>query len=411
MQPVRVGAIPVRPAVIVGLIWLLGLSLVLGNNPVSDEVQHLGQAVGFADGDFELDDTITMLPGYHVVIAVPLAATGSESADVARVAGVVIGLAGIAGVHLATRRRGRRSWAEIASNERALQWALLPVAAPYAFLVYTDQLAALTVLAIWILLRHDRTEWAGIAALVAVCVRQTNIVWAAILCLVDLAVRTGSLREAVAAAVRPATLRRYWTFAIPIGIVVAILATQGTVAIGDTDIHRVGFYPENALFMVMVCGGLFWPLLLNSAAPPAERGRLWVASAVVAGAVYLLAWDPDHVFNQFGGTKFVRNWLLINSTDRAPVRVLLLVALMFGMFVLARIELAESIPYWFFALSALALIPQQLVEQRYYMVPILFLLIFRKPSTVRAERLLLAWWAVVTVAIMVAMFGLERIVI
>ena len=69
------------PALLVGAVWLLCIVLALGNTPVSDEIAHLGQALSFADGDFDLDETITILPGYHAVIAVPLAILDSTSAD------------------------------------------------------------------------------------------------------------------------------------------------------------------------------------------------------------------------------------------------------------------------------------------------------------------------------------------
>ena len=94
---------PSQPAVAALVVWVLALVMVLGNVPVSDEVQHLAQAVGFSDGDFDLDDTITILPGYHAVIAAPLALLGSASADVARVTTMLVAALGVWVMHRATR--------------------------------------------------------------------------------------------------------------------------------------------------------------------------------------------------------------------------------------------------------------------------------------------------------------------
>lgn len=388
-------------------VWLLCIVLVLGNEPVSDEIAHLGQAIGFADGDFELDETITILPGYHAVIAVPLALFGSESADIARFTTMAIALVGLWLMHEATRE-GTESFVE---NGKALQWALIPVAAPYAFLIFTDQLAAVTTLGVWLLLRRDRITEAGLAATLAVLVRQTNLGWVAVMCAVDLVVRSGSLGAAWATLRNPRHLVRYWSFLIPIGIVLAILVDTGTVAIGDTDIHRVGVYVENPLFMVMVCGGLFWPLLLDRVPPAGRALRVWGGAAIAAVVVYLALWDPDHVFNAFGGTRFARNWLLTNSIERVPVQVVLLVALVFGFFVLSHLRLPAHVAVVFYPLAVLPVVLQELVEQRYYIVPLMLLQILRRPGSARAERLLLAWWAAVMVAIAVAMFGVDKLVI
>lgn len=343
----------------------------------SDEIHHMRQIDRFCGGDLSVDPKLTTIPGYHAVSAFVGRLLHDCSLPPMRAVNVVFGMMSVAVFFAAASASGVAH-----PVMRTLQYYFLPILLPYHFLVYTDTVALLALLASAALLFRGRHTAAGVVGALSVLLRQTNVVWLLLLCALTL-LEDGDWRK----------LRAF----VP-GLVVFLLfvAINGGVAMGDQRAHHAGLHLGNVFFLLFVFCLLFLPR--NLAVLWAHRDRLldgWLGAALaVVCVVFLLSFGVDHAYNRIPG--FLRNDLLLLLDERPLLKVAFFVPVAGALATLAVDRLRRGSFHALYAVALVSLLPVKLIDHRYDVTPLAFFLLFRRDDSPFVESLGLALSVVVS---------------
>jgi alpha-1,2-glucosyltransferase len=112
---------------------------------------------------------------------------------------------------------------------------------------------------------------------------------------------------------------------------------------------------------------------------------IWIFIGACGLPLFVLTFWADHGYNNFGG--FIHNevvfWLRASLTNK----VLAYLAIVWCFYSLLVTELANRRFYWLYPLSILAVLPHSLIEQRYFMIPIVLFLALRKRTSDKLDHL------------------------
>ena len=377
------------------VIWGIALLYAAGGESRGDEYVHFDQVRRFLTGEGGiLRDTLTTIPVYHWLVMFAMKLTGAESLGAARAISGLSALLAIAGfVRLRRAVLGR--------DDRlgGTQFALLPLMAPFAFLVYTDipSLAAM----LWATDASVRGRHTRAAALlvVAIGMRQNNVYWLSLL--VALAT-TPALRERGWASLRE-TLPPLWPYAVPVALFAGYWAWNGSISYANAQSRA---HPDTSLhvgnlYFMLYCAAILLPLqvldgLRRFVVDAVARPWLIVVPAALFG-VFHFAFVVDHPYNLIENAASWRNRVLELTLHSAAFK-----AAFGGIATLAGIglawqPLANVSARWLYPLAALFVSLSWLVEQRYYLIPLALFLAFREPLSRRAELATLALWCILAV--------------
>ena len=104
---------------------------------------------------------------------------------------------------------------------------------------------------------------------------------------------------------------------------------------------------------------------------------------------YLFTFQNTHPWNQ--AQYFIRNKLLVYFTVSIWRKAVFFLPIVYSLLSLSVIKLQKKEFYLLYPFTFIYLLPLWLVEQRYYMVPFVFFLIFRNKLPAGQERLLFAY--------------------
>ncbi len=375
--------------VVLGLLYVVALSLALKGGLRGDELYHYAQIQLFRHGDFRLLDTyLTTLPGYHAAVAGLLALGGLDSLASARIVNAAFGLLALAAFH-AVRRR---AWPGTETLATA-QLMALPILAPYFFLVYTDVLALALVLGATAASLSRRHLLAAVALLGALAVRQNNVAWAGLLAVLAIwpIWREGRL------AAWHAMLRVALPYGVPVLAFVIFLVANGSVSMshGQAALHPASLHLGNPLFALFLAG-LLLPLQVIDGLPAAWawlRARpwrlLWPAGLL---AVYWFGFHADNPYNTALPDFLPRNAFLLALEHDLLLRAATGVVIVLAACGLATTRLRPDGAWWLYPFAAFFLAASWLVEQRYAMVPLVLWLALREPRGRGVELATLVWW-------------------
>jgi alpha-1,2-glucosyltransferase len=359
----------------------VGFAFFYDNGQAVDENNHYDQIVRLASGNWSMNPTLTMLPGFHALVAALVSVTGGVSEFSVRVTVFALSLATV-GVFYALATRIEPSCAGM----RTLQFTLLPILFPQFFLIYTDVTSVLFVLSM-MLAAEDRRYWlAGGLGLVACLVRQDNVIWLAFVVLWSYQRDQGWTWTPIAQ-----TLTRYSTF-VATGVVFLLLvaANHGQVALGDdAGSHPLrSLYLTNIFFLMFLSSILFLPLWWGYRREFLERLRsrwLWLALLGVL-PVFWLGFVNDHPHNTERADYFLRNAILIYFSSTAVRKLLFFIPVAIAVIGFAAVPMKRA--WWLiYPFTILFLLPEWLVEQRYYLIPLTLFMLGRESSSPRSERL------------------------
>ena len=356
-----------------------------------DEYVHFEQVRRFVHGDFRLmRDALTMLPGYHLLLAAGLHLLGADGLGTARVLSGLTWLVAVVGFHALRRdAMGRDDFVATA------QFVALPILLPFAFLVYTDALSlGLVLWAAWAAGRH-RHGWAAAFLLGAMLVRQNNVLWLVLLAwplLWPLPARAevlGRCRALLPYGVVGGAFLTYWI-------------VNGSVSLSPTQaVMHPDFSPHagNGFYLGILAALLLPAQCIQGIARflAAARARpWWLLLPVLLALVYLQAFRVDHPYN-LGEPVALRNWLLHRTQQSLSWHLAFGAVAVFGALGLLwqRLMLRPAWVLW--PLAALFVSLSWLIEQRYALIPLALLLVWRQPAGRRIELATLALWAALAV--------------
>ncbi|MBZ0221781.1 MAG: hypothetical protein IT467_04770 [Dokdonella sp.] len=370
--------------------WIIGLRW---QAAYTDEIIHYAQIWLFAQGQWRVLSDLTTIPGYHLLVAGLLDASGAVSLQGARLVNALFGLSAVAALH-ALRMRLWPGTQTLASA----QLLLLPILAPLFFLVYTDVLAlALLLWAIWaaVVGRH----WLAAMFLTAlVCVRQHEIVWGGLL--VALALRDADMRS----------LLRQWRssvldllpYGLPLAAFLAFWAGNGSISLSRSQsaLHPdFSLHAGNLLFALLVFG-LLLPLQTVLGFVTACRSywrRPWfVPSLILIAACFWFWFRADNPYNGAFPQLYLHNRIPLLIEQNAWLRAAASVLAAAVACSLAVTRLRPARAAWLFGFSALFLAASWLVELRYVMVPIVVWLALREQRGRLVEWLTFGYWALLS---------------
>ena len=117
-----------------------------------DEDNHLVQIQNFIENKSNVSDEISMLPGYHFVIASSLKVLGLQSKNAARAVSTFYSLLAIILFYILARQFNPSR-----AVTKTLQCLFCPIVFPFFFLIYTDILSAFWVLLSLYLVKQENT--------------------------------------------------------------------------------------------------------------------------------------------------------------------------------------------------------------------------------------------------------------
>ena len=372
-----------------GALFAAAMALALSTRLQGDETYHYAQLHLFLRGDFRIfREYLTTLPGYHAAVAALLWLVGADSLGAARTINALFALAAAAAFHAIRRLL----WPGTETVGTA-QFLLLPILAPFFFLVYTDVLAlALLLWAVYLALTH-RHRWAALALLALVFVRQNEIVWTPFVALLAAWPR---LRAHGWRAWRE-LLASLWPYALPVLAFCAFWMWNGTISLSheQAQLHPLTFRSGNPCFALVLCAVLLplQTLLASGDFVAALRARAWLALLPLGVAlVFWYTFHADNPYNTFGPEIYPRNALLLMIDHATAWRAgaALLAALAACTLCVTRLRPAGA--FWLAPAALLALAASWLIDQRYAMVPLVLWLALREHRARGVELATVALW-------------------
>ena len=362
---------------------------ILPDAPMVDEHFHHGQILLINSSEFRRVPELTTPLGYHHSVALFARASGIDSVTGLRALSAVFGLSSVflAWVFL---RRNHSALPLI----RSLQILFCPLLWPFYFLLYTD-LASLSLVLLALCLFSAGLFWPTAMVGVAVLAwRQNNIVWFGLFLVTHIQANFPSERNV--ATLRP-WLITACVLALPVLAFLAFLILNGGVAMGDHAMHTIGraLHPGQIWFLLL----LFWFILLPLHLACLRESidwlveRAWRLLIILAiPALVVSTFDVTHPYNLALPEFHLRNWLLRELNDDWRLLLLASIAMTWSILTLIVTHLRHPIGLWLYPVTVLALLPVELIEQRYYIVPVVLFLLVRQARSRSVEIATLLWF-------------------
>lgn len=370
--------------VAVAAVWFMLASMAWQAGLVSDEWIHFPQVSRMRAGDWlGIDPSLTMLTGYHGLVAALMKAFGAESLGTARLLSASSGALAIWTFHGA-----RRAATGDTSILPAQQLALWPVLLCFVFLVYTDVLSLAMVLGAWWLSLRHRHIPAALVLLVSLLVRQNNVIWAGFVAAFALwdAVRWQPWRD------WHLSLKIALPYLAVAGAFVTYWLAMGRISVSETQSHAhyLSFHVGNAYFALAIVA-LTMPLhVVLGLRRFASMPKAWWLLPLASLVLFFVLFAVDHPYNRIVPQYNIRNAFLLHLAAHPPANAL------FGLVgTLAACGMAGTqAPRAWIALpfALMALCAAWLIEPRYAMVPIALWLALRRQEHATIEWATLALW-------------------
>jgi alpha-1,2-glucosyltransferase len=123
--------------------------------------------------------------------------------------------------------------------------------------------------------------------------------------------------------------------------------------------------------------------------------------------VYWFTFKNDHPYNQIATYYFIRNYILVKFTSSSALKVLFFLPMLYTIWSLVVTPLSKKSWNIFYLFTALFLLPGWLIEQRYYIIPFVLFMLFRKEQSPVVERMTVLYYAVILCLLIPAVVSLR----
>jgi len=363
-----------------------------------DEKVHYRQISRFVKGNYEILPNLTTIPGYHVVIALFSKIGGYHSLEKTRIISLALSLITIWVFFIISKRLKVND-----PHIKTLQFMFLPISFLYFPLLYTDIPSLLFVLIAFYFSIKKQYYLSALFSLVAILTRQNNIIWI-------IFIWTYNYVSIYGFSISMAKIIAYLRLTIAhIGIFAAFalfLFFNHGVAIGDKTNHVAGLYLGNIYLFLAITGLLFLPIIITSTFHKINLCKTKKFLAFGLGAGFLLASSfvlfPPQLHN--GNLKLTFLMNIVLKYAYGEYAYLYAIAIFLGcIFIfIAKIEKTNLL---FLPFAALYLAPSFLVAQRYSIIPLVFLLLFKKETDKKSELVLLVYFLILSLALIYIVFN------
>jgi hypothetical protein len=391
---------------VLGVVAWWTLTGLLHPDVIVDELDHYAVIRELRHGSSPLALEMPMPLTYHWLVRAVLWPWEPPLWSARALSGL-LSCAGLWAMAAAIRRENARSAPALGQPGPSLwHWAYLPIAFPYAALVYTEPLA-LSCVALALYARAGAQTWLAAAAMLASClVRQSHVVWLGFFGVWELIERWPTLGEGRARAI--GALRASAPYLLGAALMAGLFVSRGSLSFSNLPENGAGFNPGQfcllGLFVLLLWAPL-WVLrapLAREALVRALRARPVPWALGLGLGTGLSAWGAVCFtnLNEWNWLpEFVGNWPLI-WMDRHPtvafaVMVGAVVALGLTLWC-GRAQAQRLLLGGVLVFTLVYLAPQNLIDPRYFVVPVLLAHWFWRFS-LRESRWLSVWYVALSV--------------
>jgi alpha-1,2-glucosyltransferase len=297
---------------------------------------------------------------------------------------------------------------------QSLQLFFSPLLWPFYWILYTDIPSLILTLLSLFLFEKQRYALSAFACLISLLFRQHNFFWVLLIWLMAME-QTGCIknlisifhggaqsftRKSISVMIKCMTSSGMYLKPI-ISFLVFVYINNG-IALGDRESQQFsGIYPLQIFSCLFILGLILLPLHISNSRQILKylKNHLWLTVFMgVLFVIYMKTFKIEHAHN-FQSDYFLRNWLLFFLDGHFWYKVVAFGLIAFSLLSLIVTPLRNRFYYWLYPVTLLALLPVSLIEQRYYIVPFAFLMLFRKPKSFTIESILLIWFIALSAVI------------
>ena len=358
-------------------------SLFLKTELLNDEIMHFEQIEGIMKGDLTQKIAITMIPGFHYLIAFISKLIGDPTIASMRAINLIISLFCIIIFFLCARKITKDQYLI-----KTIQFVFLPVLFPFIFLIYTDPLALLLFLISLYALLAKKYHLSGLIASLSLLIRQDSIIWLVFLFFLVL------LREFEGKIV----LRRIneiidktWVYILGIEIFFVFFIVNRGIAMGDRLMHPAfQAHTENVFFLLFLFFFLLLPFNILNFKKIIQliKEKPWIIALLVLVFIgYLFTFKSTHPYNNgLWVDYYLRNRLIIFFTSSLALKTVFFLPMAYSILSLAVTKFYQkNIPFLLYYFGIAFLLFHWLIDPRYYIVPFAIFLLFRKGESQKTE--------------------------
>jgi len=365
--------------------YLLGMRMTPGDSYTIDELPHYLQIAAFAEGKFDIYYRLTVLPGYHAIIAAMAWLADDHSLTTVRALSWGLCFPAIVLFFLCARELGKDNRFSL-----SLVFFLSPIFFPFFFLLYTDIPSLMFLLGGLLLTLKRRYQLAGLVVALSFLLRQTNVVWALFYALLALG-QEDVWRQLARRDWQPVlrSVARLWLFVLAGFAFLAFVYWHGSITLGDVSMHEVGrLNPTQGYILLFAVFFLFLPLhvwnLPRIGQMIRRRPAMWLFVSAISLGYYIITFSAYHDWNY--STFFLRNYILIGMRQELWFQLIVFIPMLWAAFSLCVTPLQRGYFYWLYPVAILSVLPHSLIEPRYFIVPVTLFMLAHKLESAHLDR-------------------------
>jgi alpha-1,2-glucosyltransferase len=350
---------------------------------------------------------ITNIPGYHVVILLLSKLIYANHAKIPtlqeiRLISLMLSSISIWIFYLISKKLNHHY-----PLTRTLQFVFLPITFLYFPLLYTDIFSLLMVLTAFYFTIKKQYKFSALFSFASLLVRQDNIIWVLFIWLYEyISIYGFSVSYKKIIDYIKSTFEYIFIF---FAFIAFVFFNKG-IAMGDKTSHEAGFYMGNIYFFLAFTAILFLPYLIASVRKfDVSKMKSLLIFGIIPGALIALSFivfpPAIHPYNLNNlKVTFLRNIIL---RDAYGQYIWLYVSAIFIGFMTLFLMKFEKKNYLIFPFTFLALVPSLLVEQRYAIVSLVFLLLLHKEYDSGTERSLVPYFLAISLGLTYMIFTMN----
>lgn len=369
---------------------------------ICDEKENYQQILNFTNGDYRLLE-ISALPGYHACMAILSKLTGLSSLFAMRCITVIFGIISVSVFYLLALHLHPES-----TIIRTVQYLLFPAIFIFYFMLYTDILSLLLVMLMLLFALDKRFVLAGLFGILSMLVRQNNVLWVAF---IPALIYYETFNWTISINKIISIIRQTWVFFICFALFIIFFIVNKGVAVGDASMHPAFLFSTGNVFFSLFCFFIFFLPMHVENIPKVFayfKSSKWpLLISLFLFMIYWFTFKNDHPYNQIATYYFIRNYILVKFTSSAPLKFLFFLPMLYTFWSFVIIPLSKKSWNIFYFFTVFFLLPGWLIEQRYYIIPFVLFMLFRKEQSVLCERITILYYILILCLLLPAVVSLK----
>lgn len=287
-----------------------------------------------------------------------------------------------------------------------MMFIMFPIIFPFYFLIYTDILSLILILSSMYFLHKQKYNWSAVFVIASFFVRQNNIMWLGFHGLYIFFTHY-DIKEILQNKEYYMIYLKYYilqvkTYIIGIFIFATFYIINGGFIIADRKHHVVGIYFGNIWFCLFLCFMLFLPMHLYNLPKIIEYIKKNKNIVLLLLGVLLLFLGTYGNFHEYNlGEAYLRNLFLLQMLANPLFTIWMGVVICYAIISLIVTPLNDKRYYLLYPVTFLYLVPSWLIEQRYYTIPFVLFILFKKDENNSIlEGCTLLYYAILIIVIM-----------